>query len=222
MVQGTISALRPHGSPRLYRKGTTIFFQGEVPRSAIVILNGSVRAYNITSGGEERTVALYTTGDVLPLAWVLGNAPTSFLHYEAFSDVRVIEIKKTSFQAALSADHTLALSLVRHTSDNYAALLLRVIGLGQSRAIEKIAYTLYYLAFRHGIEKQDGTHELDLKLSQTIIASLIGQTRESTARNIKVLKDSGIINYSGTTYTVDKIRLENFIGEDSFRDIISE
>ena len=100
--------------------------------------------------------------------------------------------------------------------------MLRVIGLGQSRAIEKIAYTLYYLAFRHGIEKQDGYHELDLKLNQSIIASLIGQTRESTARNIKILKEATVIDYSGTTYMVHKDKLEKYIGEDSFRDIINE
>jgi Mn-dependent DtxR family transcriptional regulator len=60
---------------------------------------------------------------------------------------------------------------------------------------------------------------IDLRLSQTSLAQLIGQTRESTAKNIKILKNKGIINYRSSIYTVDKAKLEKFMGEDSFRDI---
>ncbi len=220
-MQGIIKELRSHTTPRTYRKGAPIYFQGEVPRAVTIILNGVVRAYSITSSGEERTIALYTTKDILPLAWALGDAPTSFLHYEAFSEVRVLEINKPTLLDILETNIALSRSLIQQTGNNYASLLLRVAGLSQSRAIEKIAYTLYYLAFHHGLERPDGFYELNLQLNQSVIASFIGQTRESTARNIKTLKEHGVINYSGATYLVHLKKLEKFIGEDSFRDIAS-
>jgi len=48
---------------------------------------------------------------------------------------------------------------------------------------------------------------------------LVGLTRESTAKNMKILRDRGIIDYASFTYTVDKAKLEAFLGEDGFRDL---
>lgn len=219
-MSSVISVLKPISNPRLFRKDTIVLFQGEVPRGVYVVLDGVVRAYSITSSGEERTISLYTKGDILPLAWALGDAPTSFLHYVAMSDVRTLEIKRTAFQQAITKNKALTQHFLHVASNNYASLLLRVTGLSQSRAIEKIAYTMYYLLFRYGLDRGDEQYELNLKLSQGMIASLIGQTRESTARNLKTLKENGSIDYNGSTYTVNKTRLEQFIGEDTFRDLV--
>ena len=100
-----------------------------------------------------------------------------------------------------------------------AELLLRITGLSQSRAAEKICYTLYFLMFRYGVERAPGTYEIDLKLTQGMLANLIGQTRESTAKNLKALKQSGVIDYTSSTYTINKQKLEAFLGEDVFRDL---
>jgi CRP-like cAMP-binding protein len=62
-------------------------------------------------------------------------------------------------------------------------------------------------------------YEIDLKLTQGMLANLIGQTRESTAKNLKQLKESGIIDYASSTYRVSKKKLENFLGEDTFRNL---
>lgn len=52
-----------------------------------------------------------------------------------------------------------------------------------------------------------------------MLASMIGQTREGTARNIKELVTMGIISYTGSTYTVYTTRLLALLGEESFRDL---
>ena len=52
-----------------------------------------------------------------------------------------------------------------------------------------------------------------------MLAGLIGQTRESTAKNLKLLKDAGVVDYTSSTYTVNKARLEAYLGEDAFRNL---
>lgn len=74
--------------------------------------------------------------------------------------------------------------------------------------------------FQHGIEKQPGHFFIDIKLSHSMISNLIGLTRESTTKNIKILKDKGIIRQEQSKYSIDKEKLENFIGEDGFRELI--
>ena len=76
------SQLKPHSTMRLVRKGANILFQGEIPRSALIVRDGIVRAYTITSTGEERVVALYGKGDVFPLTWVLGETTNTLFYYE--------------------------------------------------------------------------------------------------------------------------------------------
>ena len=61
--------------------------------------------------------------------------------------------------------------------------------------------------------------EIDLKLTQGMLANLIGQTRESTAKNLRVLKDKNIVDYTSSTYFVNLRNLEAYMGEESFRDL---
>lgn len=211
--------LREIGTPGIYRKGGNIYFQGEVPRYAVVILDGVVKAYTIDPDGSECIVHLFTKNSVLPVDWVNGQSPTSIFNYSAVNDVRVLKVKKDEFNDLIARDAECQADYLDYMKRSQAGLLLRVTGLSQSRAISKICYTLYFLAFRYGMERSPGEFEINLRLTQSMLASLIGQTRESTAKNLKVLKDKGVVYYSSTTYIVYKKRLEDFIGEDSFRDI---
>ncbi len=214
-----LSHLRSIGTPSLYRKNSSLFFQGEIPRYAIVILDGVVKAYTISPEGDETIVNLFTKGTVLPTAWANNHSPTALFNYDAVNDVRVVKVKRKDFNDAIESDPEFQREYLDFTIQSQASLLLRVTGLCQSRATEKICYTLYYLLFRHGIERANGNYEIDLKITQSMLASLIGQTRESTAKNLKLLKDAGVVDYTSSTYTVNKPKLEAYLGEDSFRNL---
>jgi len=214
-----IETLRATSQVRLFKKGSAILFQGEIPRKAFIIRDGVVRAYTVKTSGEESTIALYTKDDILPLSWLLDATTNSLFYYEAVSDVRVIGITKDDFNKAMSSDNARLSEMLRYVNKQYTAMLVRITGLSQSRAVEKISFTFYYLLFRYGIETSDGMHQLELKLNHLMIANLTGLTRESTTTNLKVLKDKGIITYTRSSFAVNKRKLENFIGEDGFREL---
>ncbi len=218
-MDALIQQLRPRGTMRVVKKGANILFQGEVPRKAMIVRDGVIRAYTITSGGEERVVALFGRGDVFPLTWVLGETTNTLFYYDAVSEARLMSVSREDFMDAILKNPSAMAALLSFVGNQYTALLLRITGLEQSRAVEKIGFTLYYLLFRYGIEKKPGLYTINMKLSQLMIANLVGLTRESSTKNLKILKDKGIISYSSSMYTVNKQKLENFLGEDSFRDI---
>lgn len=214
-----LHTLKPHGTFRTITKDGNVLFQGEVPRSVMIVRSGVVRAYTITSGGEERTVSLHGEGDILPLSWVLGTTSNSLFYYEAVTDCRLFQVPKTLFSEYLLAKPERIQAMLRQTATIYTSLLLRITGLEQSRAVEKIGFTLYYLLFTRGTETKPGIFTIDVRLSHALFGSLVGLTRESTAKNMKQLRDKGIIDYASFTYTVDKAKLEAFLGEDGFRDL---
>lgn len=218
-MKNIISSLKDSSSRVLHRKKTTMFFQGEVPRHALYILDGVVRAYSISNNGDECIEEFYSKGDILPPGWLNSHSPTCLFYYDAMTDVRALAISRNDFWHLLDNNSQLLREYTQYLSKEYTSLLLRINGLNQSRAIDKICYTLYYLLFLYGRCIKENVYVIDLRLSQSSLAQLIGQTRESTAKNIKILKNKGIIDYRSSIYTVDKTKLENFIGEDGFRDI---
>jgi CRP-like cAMP-binding protein len=214
-----LHALKPHLTIRSVRKDSTILYQGEIPRQAFMVRSGIIRAYTITTSGEERIVALYGKGDIFPLTWIFGETNTTLFYYEALSDVQLSTIPKDVLLSEIEQSKTSMFALLKYTVNQYTALLLRITALEQSKAAEKIAFTLYYLVFRYGIEKQPGIFTIDIRMTQIMIASFVGLTRESTTINLRLLKKKKIIEYDSFTYIVNKENLEKFIGEDNFKDL---
>lgn len=213
------NAIQPSTTTRLVKKKGILLYQSEIPRSAFIVKKGLIRAYTITSSGEERTVSLHAKGDIFPLSWIYGETPHTLFYFEAVSDTEVLCIPKEKLLEAVITSPALMHAVLKFTINEYTALLLRVTALEQSSAAEKIALTLYYLLIRHGIQKKPGFYTIDIKMTQSMIASLVGLTRESTAVNLKLLKKRKVLTYSNFIYVIDKQNLERFVGEDSFKNL---
>lgn len=214
-----LSDIAPYGTTRVVKKGANLLYQSEVPRCAFIVRRGIVRAYTITSSGEERIAALHAKNDIFPLSWIYGETPNTLFYYEALVDSEVVCVPKATLTETIAHNPALQQMIFRFAINEYTALLLRVTALEQSSAAEKIAMTLYYLLIRHGVERTPGKFTIQFKMTQSMIASLVGLTRESTAVNLKMLQRKHVISYSNFTYTINKSSLERFIGEDSFKDV---
>lgn len=103
----------------------------------------------------------------------------------------------------------------------HTGLLMRITALEQGRATEKILFTLYYLLFHYGHEAKPGYLTINLKLTQPAIASLVGLTRETTAKCLSQLRRKGVVSYKGHTYTINKEKFNTYLGEESFSDLLS-
>lgn len=214
-----LTAVKPHATTRFIKKGATLLYQSEIPRFAYIIRKGIIRAFTITSTGEERITSLHAKNDIFPLSWIYGTTPNTLYYYEALTDCEVLCVPKSALLAMVAAKPALLEKVLKFAVNEYTALLLRVTALEQSTAAEKIALTLYYLLIRYGVQQKPGQYRIDIKMTQAMIASLVGLTRESTAVNLKLLKKKGVLTYSSFTYTVNKPALERFVGEDGFKDL---
>lgn len=212
--------IQQYGSTRFVKKGSILLYQSEVPRRAFIIKKGLVRAYAITNSGEERTISLHDDGDIIPLSWVFGQTSTTLFYYDALTDVEVSAVPKTELVQAATKNPAVMSEIMALTMNEYTSLLLRITALEQSSAAEKIALTLYYLLFRHGNQVKPDIYEIHIKMTQSMLASLVGLTRESTAVNLKLLKKREIVSYTNFSYTVNKANLERFVGEDSFKNAL--
>lgn len=185
---------------------------------AYVIKTGTVKVYTINNAGEEQIVTFHGEGDMFPSPWIFGRTSTTTYYYETFASCELLTVPRETL-----LEYMYKPELVRETTDyfitNYTGMLVRVTALEQSRAREKILFTLYYLLYRYGKQKKPGVFTIDLPLTHSAIASLVGLTRETTTTELNRLKKQKVVEYQRHTYIVDKQRLERLLGEDSFQDM---
>ncbi|HSX34738.1 MAG TPA: Crp/Fnr family transcriptional regulator [Candidatus Saccharimonadales bacterium] len=218
-MQDFIAEIERVGTRRAFKKHSIVLYQGEAPRLAYMLKSGALKAYTINAAGEEQIATFHTANDFFPGPWIFGKSSVTLYYYEALTDCEVTTINREELLRIISSKPEFLMNALEYYVTNYTALLMRVTALEQSRAREKIMFTLYYLLFRYGKEGRAGMFTIDLALTHSVIASLVGLTRETTTTELSKLKQQKVLEYNTRTYMVDKRKLERLLGEDSFSDL---
>jgi CRP-like cAMP-binding protein len=216
---GAFKSLQSIGVTRQFAKKRTILFQGEIPRSVMVLQSGLVKVYGITTGGDQRTVTLLSAGDIFPIECVFDKSRVSLYYYEALNDSSVLSLPKPDFLAALSSDAALKDQVFQSYMAHYTSATMHIYALEHSHAQEKLVYILQYLVARFGEKQPDGLTKIELRLSHQDIAEMVGLTRETTAVELHRLKDKGLIDYQRFSYFVNVPLLVQATGSDEFENV---
>jgi CRP-like cAMP-binding protein len=216
---GAFKDLQSVGVTRQYAKKRTVLFQGEIPRSAMVLQSGLVKVYGITISGDQRTVTLLSAGDIFPVECVFDKSRVSLYYYEALTDCTVLSLPKIEFVAALERDPALKNQVFQSYMAHYTSATMHIYALEHSHAQEKLVYILQYLVARFGEKQSDGLTKIDLRLSHQDIAEMVGLTRETTAVELHRLKDKGLIDYQRFSYFVNVPLLVQATGSDEFENV---
>ncbi|HSW85849.1 MAG TPA: Crp/Fnr family transcriptional regulator [Candidatus Saccharimonadales bacterium] len=206
---------------RTFKKREMIVFQGEAPRQAYVVKNGTVKAYNLSVSGDEKPVAFYQTDSVFPATWVYGQESSATYYYEAFTpQVEIYCIDRPVFVNFIkNRPELLYHELHRILADQLGASI-RLNALQHSRASDKLIYTLHYLALSHGKSSGNGKIELTLDVTHQDLANLTGLTRETAATELNKLKKQGIIKYGKhTPYQLNLARLTRLLNDEFIADL---
>lgn len=205
---------------RSYKKGEIIIFQGEAPRSALVVKEGIVKAYNLSVSGDEKPVAFYSPDTAFPAAWIYGKVPSAIYYYEAFTaNVEVYVIDRDEFVSFIKKRPELLYQELERLLDDQLGGSIRLNALQHSRASDKLVYTLHYLALTHG-QKINDKIELTLGLTHQDFANLTGLTRETAATELNKLKKQGVIDYGKhLPYRLDLQKLMQLLNDQFIADI---
>ncbi len=216
-----LRALHPlleKGQIRTYNPGSTILYQGEVPRSVFVLKSGIAKSFNISHQGEEQIVSFHIPGDILAPSWVFKKTSSAIFFYEAVSECEVVLVQRSEMRDFLDISPQATSKLLDRYITDHTASLIRVSALEQAKAVDKVLYTLYYLCRLYGGSTKEWT-DIELKLTHQDIASLVGLTRETVAVEINKLRKKDVINYANQHYKVNLDKLLEMIGEDSFKGV---
>ena len=201
------------GSSRKYGKGNIVFFQGEAPRNAFLIHDGTVQVYAIDDEGDTYIVGFLSEGDVFPLDWLHGRSSATTFYYEALTPCELAPLERAPYLDAATKPEIHQYVLERFINEATSGLI-RNLALQQARARDKIIYFFYYLAIRHGKELASGLFSLGIPLTHQTIANCLGLTRETVATELGALKRSGTVAYRNKKYVVDKKLVIRAVGKE--------
>lgn len=213
-VSSTLTELLRHYSLRSFKKGQTLLFQGEVPRYAYVIKKGTVKTYNISPTGEEQVISLSNSYDILPEAWLLGDASVAYYFYEAFTDVEAYLVSREELIKKVTESPQFARHVLARFVRLYVGASVHINALEQPRSRDKLIHLLHYLTMRFGEEQAKGKVSINLRLTHQTLADMIGATRETIATELSRLRKEKVIDYKQQVYTVDKPMLLKLRNED--------
>jgi CRP-like cAMP-binding protein len=176
-----------------HRTGAVIFSQGDPCDSVLYIQTGGVKLGVISHAGKEAIVAMLGAGDFFGEGALAGQ-PLRMATAVATSASTILVVEKQQMIHLLHEQHALSDRFLAHVLARNIRVEADLVDQLFNSSEKRLARTLLLLA-RYG--KQDIPHPVLPKLSQEMLAEMVGTTRSRVNFFMNKFKKLGFIEYNG-------------------------
>lgn len=205
-----------------YKKGDVILQQDATPSGAFIVKQGVVKAYNLTSSGEEKPIGFSTKNELFPLGWILGKIFRSQYYYEALSDCQVYCAPLEELRSFIKDNSEAMYEILDRCVGKMIHHQMHINALEQSKASEKVLYAIHHLALCFGHDLKTDVVEIPLPLTQQDVANFTGLTRETISVELKKLASRKIIFSRNRNYVVLTDRLNDLLDDGYEQHLVRE
>jgi CRP/FNR family transcriptional regulator len=168
--------------------GAVTYRDGETPRTA-VILKGLLRVYIASSSGRQRTLRYARSGEVVGAPAAVGG-PVG-VSVQALLDTSVLVLNVSAMQALGRSDAGFAWAIAQEVTVRLFEVIETFAGEAFGSVRQRVARHLLDLA----AEQQRGS-VLIAHVTQQELADATGTVREVAARELRQLRDRGLVDTS--------------------------
>lgn len=188
--------IRRTGSEVRYPRGQIIFSANEQADRVYLVEEGFVKIYRLNPDGREVTVgSIRNLGEIMGLAETLYHGRrTCFAG--AITDVAMVILTKGQFIDILDTEQRLALKVASLLGARMRAAESMVYDLMCLQAPGRLALLLLKISERCGTRTNEGI-KIELKLTHSDIASMIGSTRQTVTSVMNGLRHQQCIDVQG-------------------------
>jgi CRP/FNR family transcriptional regulator, cyclic AMP receptor protein len=176
-----------------FRKKQAIFSQGEAADSIMYIRKGSVKLTVVNEEGKEAVVAIFGPGDFFGEGGMAGQT-LRIGTATAIAPTTVLIVGKDEMTRVLHAEHDLSDRFITHMLARNIRVEADLIDQLFNSTEKRLARTLLLLA-RYG--KEDQPERVLQKVSQEMLAEMIGTTRSRVNLFMNKFRKLGFIEYNG-------------------------
>ena len=176
-----------------YRRGETIFTQGDPCEDILYIQTGGVKLSVLSKTGREAVVAMLGPGDFFGEGCLAGQ-PVRMGSATAVTSSMVLLVRKEKMVRLLRKQHAMSDLFIAHMLSRNIRIEEDLIDQLFNSSEKRLARTLLLLA-RYG--KQDKPTRVVPKISQETLAKMVGTTRSRVNFFLNKFKRLGFIEYNG-------------------------
>jgi CRP-like cAMP-binding protein len=176
-----------------YRRGESIYSQGEAASTVMYIQKGGVRLSVVNGSGKEAVVAMFGPTDFFGEGCMAGQA-IRMGTTTAVTPTKLLVIQKEELLRVLHAEHELSDHFISYMLAHNIRVEEDLIDQLFNSSEKRLARTLLLLA-RYG--EQDQPERVLPKVSQETLASMVGTTRSRVNFFMNKFRKLGFIEYNG-------------------------
>jgi CRP-like cAMP-binding protein len=202
LSEKVLSSLVDDLRARDYKKDELLFRQGDESREVYIILKGKVRIYKISPSGNETSIDIFGEHDLLGEFAALDSEPRSTAA-KAISSVSLLVMSQEHFLHHLNSTPGLAINLARLLAGKLRWTAAYAESIAQFDAAGRLLHILLDNNERYGEAVEPGKrYILDLGLSQSDLASMVGARREWVNRILSEWRRRGLLEFEQGTITI--------------------
>lgn len=194
---------------RCLAKGEHLFFDKEPAKTLYAVVSGLVTLYTVDSQGEKKVIFILDQGKLINEVMLQGEKDS--INCEIFEDAQVLCFDKQDFQRIMEQDCMLAKGIMDSLAIKVRRLYRQLKNTPSSvRSDKRIAAKLWKLSRDYGVPYGDGT-KINMDLSITYLADMLGARRETVSRQLKALAEQGLIRIdAGQMVIPDRDKLSDY------------
>ncbi len=194
------AALTERARTRRWPAGASLFLEGELSSTVVVVVSGRVKVFSLTDRGEEIVLAVRGPGALLGELSAVDGAPRA-ASVAALEPVVALVMPTTMFTEYLAAHGRAAMVLLGLIATKLRDSDRKRVEFAAYDTAARVARRLVELADRFG--EPDGTGvRISIALSQDELAGWVGASREAVAKALRILRERGFLTTGRRTMTV--------------------
>ncbi|SNS05257.1 cAMP-binding domain of CRP or a regulatory subunit of cAMP-dependent protein kinases [Anaerovirgula multivorans] len=181
------------------KKGEILFSERDIVNSIYIIIEGKLTIFRLSEIGQKRVIYILDKGQIMNE--VILDSMSASANCEAFEDSWILGIDKEIFLKAMSMDFKLTQRVVHSMDKKIRRLYRQLKNTIPIKIDKKLAAKLWKLSKDYGVEIEEGIL-INLDISITYLADMLGSTRETVSKCLKSLNRQGLIEYKNKKIVV--------------------
>ncbi|MEY8000179.1 Crp/Fnr family transcriptional regulator [Clostridium sp. Mt-5] len=190
--ESTLKLLKEKAFKKKFHRGEVLFYEKDRVDKIYLILNGKVTMYRVSEEGQKRVIYILNNGNFIDED-IFDDLPVS-ISCQAFEDSCILYFFKNDLLEIMSKDFKLTCIIANSMSRKIRRLYRQLKNTVPLKMDKKLAAKLWKLSRDYGVKTTKGTL-INLNISITYLADMLGSTRETISRCINGFERKGMIKF---------------------------
>lgn len=186
---------------RIFGKNDSIFIDGQIANCFYIVYSGSVKVFKLSIQGKEHVLHIMHPTDIVAEVPMFQGE-----HYPAnciaLEKSILLKISRDKLINLIKEEPQIALNMLALQAKRLREFTMQIENLSTKDTAQRLAQYILEKG-----QMVDGIYTLDLEISLTALANLLGVTRENLSRTVSKLLKSNYIEYSDKQ--IKLLHLEN-------------